>query len=528
MNLAHLLSFYLNINLLLLVALCGLGLSQQLAILAKNRRFSARAKLKLHYGVLSFVLLLAAAQPLIPGPQVFAPAVRLWSAPSLKEFHQKSSSSTVGFVSVGPAVSAVPAGHAAGTWLMLILILGATGILTMIRDLRNLRKIRRTSLLLRRIGKVQILLSEESRIPFSYWLPGQANVVLSGNLHPRDYRLTIAHELQHHRQGDTRWIYLLWALKLVNPFNPAIYFWTKWISEIQEFACDETLVDHKKVESRQYARCLFEVAKTASHTHTIPACATGLTPRMERNILKRRIQEMTATRKLNSGRSITCAMALATIAAVTTASFAAKNLVQDRRISITQANEMARNAQSKDGFPIVVNDLVLTELNRYIGTPEGREFIREALVRKENYREMISAKLKHYGSPAELMAIPIVESGYRNLPETGKPGWGAGLWMFIKSTAKNFGIDNPDDRLNEKLETDAAIRYLESLHLRFNDWLLAVMAYNVGEGSVQTAIDETGSRDAWVLVRHGLENDRAYLARVMAAIIILKNPQALQ
>jgi beta-lactamase regulating signal transducer with metallopeptidase domain len=60
--------------------------------------------------------------------------------------------------------------------------------------------------------------------------------------------------------------------------NPAIYFWNRWIYEIQEFACDEALIGRRRVNSQAYARCLVEVAQTAIvQKKRAPVCATGLT-----------------------------------------------------------------------------------------------------------------------------------------------------------------------------------------------------------------------------------------------------------
>ncbi|MCB0411908.1 MAG: hypothetical protein KDD22_05240, partial [Bdellovibrionales bacterium] len=61
----------------------------------------------------------------------------------------------------------------------------------------------------------------------------------------------------------------------------------------------------------------------------------------------------------------------------------------------------------------------------------------------------------------------------------------------------------------------------------FQDWGLALLAYNVGERRLREAIQETGSRDPWKLIESGVENDGNYLARVMAVILILRNPKIL-
>ena len=62
------------------------------------------------------------------------------------------------------------------------------------------------------------------------------------------------------------------------------------------------------------------------------------------------------------------------------------------------------------------------------------------------------------------------------------------------------------------------------LHERFGDWQLAILAYNMGEGAVERAIQRAGTRDPWKLVALGYEGDARYLARVMAGVLILKNP----
>ncbi len=152
--------------------------------------------------------------------------------------------------------------------------------------------------------------------------------------------------------------------------------------------------------------------------------------------------------------------ALIIVGLMVSISFASKGVLQDRRITEAQAIAMSEGAGKETEFPVVVNDLVLKELNAYLGTPEGREFIKASLERMGNYREGIEGKIKEYGVPTEFLAIPLVESGYRNLEQ--KERWGAGLWMFIQSTARAFGLtvnDEVDERLDADILTDAAIPF---------------------------------------------------------------------
>lgn len=234
--------------------------------------------------------------------------------------------------------------------------------------------------------------------------------------------------------------------------------------------------------------------------------------------------------KLNhkkSGCALLCA--LLCFCFITAVSFASQGVVRDRRISLEQALKMAENAEKSFSFPVVVNDNVLMQLNALLGTPDGRAYMRGALDRMETHREMIEQKLFEYGAPKALMAVPLVESGYKNISQ-GKQ-MGAGLWQFIPSTAAHYGLrvdDKIDERLDVEIETDAAIRYLMANNFRFRDWGLSLLAYNAGGKTVQNGINATGSRDPWMLIQAGYENDKGYLGKVIAAVIIMSNPSSLE
>jgi membrane-bound lytic murein transglycosylase D len=145
---------------------------------------------------------------------------------------------------------------------LLGLMLVIFGGLNLYKDLQWVTRVKRNSFLLKRVGRVHLFLNEQISVPFSCWWPGHIGIVIPTTfvLKPDDFRIAVKHELQHHRHGDTYWVYVMWGLKLFYLLNPEIYFRTKWISELQEFACDEALVDQNKVESQAYAHCLVAVA----------------------------------------------------------------------------------------------------------------------------------------------------------------------------------------------------------------------------------------------------------------------------
>ena len=211
---------------------------------------------------------------------------------------------------------------------------------------------------------------------------------------------------------------------------------------------------------------------------------------------------------------------------------AAKSVVRNAKISLSRAQELGEIAAKSTDFPIVVNERVLTQLNRYVSTRGGRDSIRKALKRMKSYQPMLDAKSAEHNVPLELLALPIVESGYRNLSAAHNPkSKAAGLWQFIPGTARGFGLrvdQKVDERLDEHKATDAAMRYLAGLKLKFQDWHLALLGYNAGESRVQKGIESTGSRDAFEIIEAGFKGDKHYLSRTIAAVIILKNPSLLE
>jgi membrane-bound lytic murein transglycosylase D len=526
MSLAQALSSYLNINLLIVAGLLGLTLIRVLWPSLHPTQL-----LKLHYTILAAIVLLALVQPLLPHEQLFEPVAKIWSAPSMKEFGRASHEAN-GYMRLNQASvkSSLPAAQFAWMWTSLLILAVVIGGVRLVRDIRSLNRIRRHSFLMRRIGKLCVYIHPHISVPFSYWLPGSRNIVLPESLlaTPEQFRIVVIHEIQHHRQLDTIFVFVMEFLRIVCVLNPVLHLWSHLLSEMQEFACDKTLVDRKKVKSQAYARCLVEVAQTAVHRESRPVCATGLVFLSDGKILKRRIQKMFTTTKSLSRVSLV-ALAGVLVAALSASALASKGLVQDRRITMSQAQEMAKRAQSKSVFPIVVNEAVLRQLNRFLGTPEGREIVKQVLKNMENYKPMLADIFAAYHAPEELWAVPFVESGYQNLPgHRNKTTRAAGLWQFIASTARAFGMrvdSQVDERLEERKETEAAMRYLFANKYKFNDWLLSLLAYNIGENFVQKGIDKTGSRDAWVLERAGFVNDTGYLAKVMAAVLIIKNPE---
>lgn len=92
--------------------------------------------------------------------------------------------------------------------------------------------------------------------------------------------------------------------------------------------------------------------------------------------------------------------------------------------------------------------------------------------------------------PGELVLLPMLESNFQSQAISNRGA--VGLWQFMPATGRQFGLKQRagyDGRKDVKASTNAALNYLEYLHKKFNrDWMLALAAYNAGEGTVERAI----------------------------------------
>jgi membrane-bound lytic murein transglycosylase D len=521
----HAVNMYLVANLLLLLAAIGVACLRGVG----GRSIAYRRRLQIAY-VLTIAAVMLPSVSLLQQRAEFLPRnAQIWSGASMRDLASSSPDTHRIGISVASsevsaplyAVSAVTVGlFVAGVAaFLMVLFVEATRIRRIIVDAQTIARRRR----------VRVLSSQAVSVPFSLWIPGMHFIVLPAGLilAPADLRMAIRHEAQHHRQLDTRVTYVYQLLRLLFFWNPAVHWLHKSIAEFQEFSCDEALIGSRKVSPQAYCNCLLRVAESAMSLRTTSICASMLGTGAG-SMLKRRMEVLLMRQ---AGKRLWPAASLggAVLAVMVGTAAAFSSTIQDRRISPQQAQEMLAVAQRGSEFPFVVNELVVAQLNRLLGTPDGRAFIRASLQRMQEHEALIASALARYGLPAELMAVPLVESGYGNLPPSDNPRHGAGLWMFIEPTARQFGLvidGDIDERLDVALETDAAMRMLGSLYDRFGDWELALLAYNVGERRVAEAMRATGSNSAWQAVEQGFENDPDYLPRVMAVALIMKNPAA--
>lgn len=123
------------------------------------------------------------------------------------------------------------------------------------------------------------------------------------------------------------------------------------------------------------------------------------------------------------------------------------------------------------------------------------EYIQRFIDRGSRYLYHVVEEVEKRGMPTEIALLPIIESAFN--PQAYSRAKAAGMWQFIPSTGKNFGLKQDwlaDNRRDVLLSTHAAMDYLQKLYAMFNSWELALAAYNCGEGCVARAIQKNAKK----------------------------------
>jgi len=155
---------------------------------------------------------------------------------------------------------------------------------------------------------------------------------------------------------------------------------------------------------------------------------------------------------------------------------------------------------------------------------------REGLVRSQLFERNISKVLAQRGVPAEIGALPHVESSFN--PAAYSRVGAAGLWQFMPSTARRYmRVDSlVDERLDPYTSTEAAANLMLYNYRLVGTWPLAVTAYNHGPGGLRRAQDELGTSDIAVIVKRyqgstfGFASRNFYVA-FLAALEVDRNAE---
>lgn len=184
-------------------------------------------------------------------------------------------------------------------------------------------------------------------------------------------------------------------------------------------------------------------------------------------------------------------------------------------------------ARLRDGFamPDLDNELVRKYQNYYLQNPGA---MKRLLENGRRYFYYVLEELERRGMPSELALLPMVESSYN--PKALSPARAAGLWQFIPSTGRNYGLSQSwweDNRRDVVSSTGAALDYLSYLYSLMGDWHLALASYNWGEGAVGRAVaknQQQGLPTGYDDIRMPAET-KNYVPRLQAIKNILRSQQ---
>lgn len=155
------------------------------------------------------------------------------------------------------------------------------------------------------------------------------------------------------------------------------------------------------------------------------------------------------------------------------------------------------------------------------------EYVLRMSERARRYLFYIVEEVERRGMPTEIALLPIIESAFN--PGANSVARASGIWQFIPSTGKHFGMEQNwwhDGRRDIIGATNGALDYLQKLHDQFGDWQLALAAYNCGENGVSRAIKRNRRRHKATDYAHLRlpRETRNYVPKLMAIKNIVSDP----
>lgn len=168
------------------------------------------------------------------------------------------------------------------------------------------------------------------------------------------------------------------------------------------------------------------------------------------------------------------------------------------------------------------NPAVRSFINMYAN--RKRDQVSRMLGLAEYYFPMFEAILDKHDMPLELKYLAVVESALN--PKARSRVGATGLWQFMYATGKLNGLkvsSYVDERSDPLLATEAACKYLTTLYNIFEDWNLALAAYNSGPGNVNKAIRRSGGKKDYWSIRPYLPRETAGYVPAFVAVNYIMN-----
>lgn len=173
-------------------------------------------------------------------------------------------------------------------------------------------------------------------------------------------------------------------------------------------------------------------------------------------------------------------------------------------------------------IPLVREDVRERFEREFFFILENKGQLTTVIKRYFKYLPMISEEIQRQSLPQDLAFLAVAESSLHL--RSSSPASAAGMWQFIKETGRMEGLlvnDSIDERYNVRRSTQAALSHLKKLYIEFNDWFLAMAAYNAGMARLKEAIENQNTRE--FLEMYLPEETERYVFRIMAFKEIILN-----
>lgn len=146
------------------------------------------------------------------------------------------------------------------------------------------------------------------------------------------------------------------------------------------------------------------------------------------------------------------------------------------------------------------------------------------MIKKANrYFPIVEPILREEEIPDDFKYLMVIESNLN--PNARSVAGAAGLWQFMKTTGREYGLevnDNIDERYHIEKATRAACKYLKDAYAKYNDWVAVAASYNAGQARISDQLEKQFTDDALDL--YLVEETARYVYRIIAAKIMFANP----